>query len=474
MHNNRTGQVAYGRLFRNRSFVALWLGQTISFIGDYFYFLAIPIMVEKLTGSALAVGLAVIASALPMLLLGPIAGVFVDRWDRKQTMVVADVLRGLLVLVCLTVQTPDQVWIYYVVGFLMSCVSRFFFPAQNAVLPLIVTDRNDLLAANGLMQIVQTAGFLIGPALAGFSIGFWGEQVAFLADSATYFISAAAIMTMTVPRTTAGRQAGGEGLSAVWIEMREGVVYLFGNRTMVGVLVCLSVVQLGIGALNVIWVPFMRRTFGLGPEGLGAVDTAQGVGMAIGGVTLGFVAARVKKRKLAGWSIIFIGGMIALVGLAPPFSLANLIPGISVEAGMTDMTVGQRLLHMPLLVLLYSMLLGVALVPAQSSLMTMMQLAVPDLKRGRVGSALNALTTAAGLLSMAVAAALGEFIALRMIYVAAGLLVSAAGLVGLFSLQEPEAPAQETGSDGTKEAARHVGRRTARWSDGGQSLDAEG
>jgi MFS family permease len=435
MHNR---DIAYRTLFRNRNFMALWIGQTISFIGDYFYFLAIPIMVERLTGSSLLVGLSVIASALPMLVLGPIAGVFVDRWDRKRTMIVSDVLRALLVLICLTVRTPDQVWIYYIVGFLMSCVSRFFFPAQNATLPLIVTDRDDLLAANGLMQIVQTAGLLIGPALAGFSIGLWGEQVAFLADSATYLLSAAAIATMTVPHTTAGRQAAGGQARAVLAEMREGVAYLFGNQTMVGVLLSLAVVQLGVGAINVIWVPFMQRTFGMGPEGLGAVDTAQGVGMALGAVALGFMAARFRKKDLAGWSIVFIGGMIALIGLAPPFALVNLIPGLSIEGPVAEMTIGQRLLHMPLALLGYSLLLGIALVPAQSALMTMMQLAVPDLKRGRVGSALNALTTAAGLVSMAVAAAAGEFVELRMIYVVAGLIVSAAGLVGLRVLQEPD------------------------------------
>ena len=102
MHNS---QAAYGRLFRNRSFVALWLGQTISFIGDYFYWLAIPIMVERLTGSSLLVGLSVISSALPMLVLGPVAGVFVDRWDRKRTMIVSDILRALLVLLCLFVRS---------------------------------------------------------------------------------------------------------------------------------------------------------------------------------------------------------------------------------------------------------------------------------------------------------------------------------------------------------------------------------
>jgi MFS family permease len=131
--------------------------------------------------------------------------------------------------------------------------------------------------------------------------------------------------------------------------------------------------------------------------------------------------------------------MIALMGLAPPFSLANLITGIGTDVALAEMTVGQRLLHMPLALLLYSLLLGVALVPAQSALMTMMQLAVPDLKRGRVGSALNALTTAAGLVSMAVAAASGEVLELRMIYVAAGVIIGAAGVVGLLVLEEPKA-----------------------------------
>jgi MFS family permease len=446
-------QAPYGRLFRSRSFVALWLGQTVSFVGDYFYWLAIPIMVERLTGSTLLVGLSVISSALPMLVLGPLAGVFVDRWNRKRTMITADVLRALLVLACLTVHRPEQVWVYYVVGFLMSCVSRFFFPAQNAVLPLIVPDRNDLLAANGLMQIVQTVGLLAGPAMAGFAIGIWGPEVAFVADSATFLVSALAIVTMVIPDTTAYRRAeagaeqalrtqGGD-VSAVWGEMRDGVVYLFGNRTMVGVLLCLAVVQLGIGAINVVWVPFMQRTFGLGPEGLGAVDAAQGLGMALGGMALGLVAARAGKRTLAGWCIIFIGAMIALMGVAPATSVASLFLGGQTGAPGAELAVGQRLLQMPVLLLAYSLLLGVALVPAQSALMTMMQLAVPDLKRGRVGSALNALTTAAGLVSMATAAALGEVVDLRMIYVIAGTITASAGIIGLYVLQEPSAVSGE-------------------------------
>lgn len=456
----KEGQVAYGRLFHSRSFVALWLGQTISFIGDYFYWLAIPIMVERLTGSALQVGLSVIASALPMLLLGPVAGVFVDRWDRKRTMIVADLLRALLVLLCLLVRTPDQVWIYYGVAFLMSCVSRFFFPAQNAVLPLIVSDANDLLAANGLMQIVQTAGLLIGPALAGFSIGLWGERVAFVVDSASFLVSAGAIVLMSVPRTTLGRRsarAAGGALTGVWAEMREGVTFLFRSPTMVGILLCMAIVQLGLGAINVLWVPFMRRTFGMGPEGLGAVDMAQGLGMVVGGLVLGFVAARFSRRSLAGWGILFIGAMIALMGIAPAFSAASLFPGLGTPASLAEMTMGQRLLRLPLMLLLYSALLGIVLVPAQSALMTLMQLAVPDLKRGRVGSAMNALVTAAGLVSMAAAAALGEVMNLGTIYFISGAITAAAGGVGLMVLQEPGPQPAGAPRDQAAEAAQGAG-----------------
>lgn len=417
--NDSQNKVAYGRLFRNRSFIALWVGQTVSFVGDYFYWLAIPIMVERLTGSALMVGLSVISSALPMLLLGPVAGVFVDRWDRRRTMIVADVLRALLVLLCLLVQTPDQVWIYYAVGFFMSCVSRFFFPSQNAVLPLIVPDEDDLLVANGLMQIVQTVGLLVGPALAGFAIGLWGEGVAFIFDSATFFVSAAAILTMTVPHTTAGRQAAGGQIAAVWAEMRDGVAYLFGNQIMVGVLICLAVVQLGVGAINVVWVPFLERTFGVGAEGLGIVDSAQGLGMVMSGVALGFVTSRLSKVTLTGWGIVIIGLFLAGMGLAPKFGYV-----VALSFGV-----------------------GLPLVPVQSALMTMMQLAVPDLKRGRVGSALNALTTAAALLSMAVAAAFAETIGLRTVYLICGLIAVGGGGLGLFVLKEPKLPASEPSLD---------------------------
>lgn len=126
----------------------------------------------------------------------------------------------------------------------------------------------------------------------------------------------------------------------------------------------------------------------------------------------------------------------------------NLVPGLGGQAPLAELTVGQRLLYMPLLLLVYSLLLGISLIPANSSLATMMQLAVPDLKRGRVGSALNTLTTSAGLLSMAAAAAAGEVVPLRAINVFAGATTSLAGLVGILVHEEPVAPVDPITSEG--------------------------
>jgi len=213
---------------------------------------------------------------------------------------------------------------------------------------------------------------------------------------------------------------------------------------------------LGLGAVNVIWVPFMQRTFGLGPEGLGAVDTAQGIGMALGGLVLGMVVARMSKKSMASGGIIVLGILIALIGVAPAWSLAGL-RGQETATAVAEMGVAQRLAYMPLMLLLYSALLGFVLVPAQSALVTTMQLAVPDLKRGRVSGALNALTTAATLLSMAVAASLGEVVKLGTIYVAAGAIVAAAGIVGFFVLEEPDAAQEAPAESAAAGAAHQVG-----------------
>ena len=385
----------------------------ISFIGDYFNWLAIPIVINRLTGSATMVGLSMISNAVPALVLGPIAGVFVDRWDRRKVMIVADILRAILVLLLLTIRSVDQVWVFYVVGFFISCTSQFFFPARSAVLPLVVSDPDDWMAANGLMQIIQTVGLLAGPALAGFAIGLWGERVAFIANSVGYLCSAAAVMLVRVPRTTPGSAVGGMTIAMVLSDLREGLVYLFTNRKMVGVLICMTVAMLGVGSINVVWVPYLQRTFGIGASGLGIVDSAQGVGMVVSGLTLGYLTTRLPKTVIGAGGLMVIGPLFAAIGFVPEFWM----------------------------VVLLSFGVGLMLMPFQSALATIMQLAVPDLKRGRVSSSMGAVNTSASLLSMGFAAMFGEKIGLQNVFLVVGVFIFLSGLLGFGLLKEPERPA---------------------------------
>ena len=128
------------KLLRQRNFSLLWIGQIISIIGDWVLFIALPFYTYSLTGSVLATGAMFIVSTLPRLLLGSVAGVFVDRWDRKRTMIMADLLRVLLIAMLLLVRSRDWLWLIYVSAFLESVVSQFFNPAKTAIIPLLVDE----------------------------------------------------------------------------------------------------------------------------------------------------------------------------------------------------------------------------------------------------------------------------------------------------------------------------------------------
>ncbi len=399
-------------VLKNRHFLALWLGQVVSNIGDYFYFLAVPITVNRLTGSTVAMALSVMSIFVPQVLFGLVAGVFVDRWNRKWTMIVADVLRSLIVLLCLTVRSADQVWVFYVVGFLVSTVSRFFFPARTATIPLLV-DKEALMVANGLSQVTMMVALIAGSAMAGFAIGLWGEQVAFVADALSFFVSAIFILTIAVPHQAVSeerRLSAEGGFRAVWRELRAGLVFIRHSRVLVGVLMGLSIIQLGLGAMQVIWVPFFQKYFGIGPEGLGIVDSLQGFGMAVGALSIGFLATRFKKAAIIGVGVMVIGACIALVGLSPAFTL----------------------------VLVLSFILGLFLSPAEASLTTLIQLAVPDDKMGRVNSAIGTAASLAMLISMGVTGVVGDWVSLRLVYVVSGAIVALGGLLSFFLVPESE------------------------------------
>src|SRR6478736_7887025 len=182
----RVRQHPYVRLALNGSFSALWAGQLISLFGDRFNQLALVAVVATATGSAFATGLVFFAATLPNLLLSPIAGTFVDRWDHEEVMVVSDILRAAIVLV-LPVAAVTNIVLVYPLIFLVTTISVFFRPARVAILPQIVPER-DLLSANSALWVGETIADVVGYPLAGIFVALLGTAVpiAFWFDSATY------------------------------------------------------------------------------------------------------------------------------------------------------------------------------------------------------------------------------------------------------------------------------------------------
>ena len=186
-NSSATGYLALVR--GNKNFRNLWFGQIISLLGDWFNLIASAALIAKLTQSGLAVGGLFVVRMLAPFLVSPIAGVVVDRTNRKWLLVVADMARGITVFGFLLVRSPEHVWLLYVLTAIQLGISGFFFPGRNAILPDIVS-ASELGAANALSAATWSTMLALGAALGGFAAGSWGIYPSFVIDGFTFFLSA--------------------------------------------------------------------------------------------------------------------------------------------------------------------------------------------------------------------------------------------------------------------------------------------
>src|SRR5262245_4406162 len=185
-------------LLRHPPFARLWSATLISRLGDMALVIALPFYVYDLTGSTLASGALLIAETLPRFLLGSFAGVFVDRWDRRRTMVAADLARAAVLLPPLVVDSAETLWVVYAVGVAQAAIGQFFEPARGALLPRLVA-RRDLVAANALHAQVDATVRLAGPLVGGALLALLGLSGLILVDSVTFLASAALVALIAVP-----------------------------------------------------------------------------------------------------------------------------------------------------------------------------------------------------------------------------------------------------------------------------------
>jgi len=245
-----TAELSPFAVFRNPSFARMWLAQLLSTIGDSFTMIAAGILIYQKTGSALSVGLMLIVTSVPTLINGMIAGVFVDRFDRKKIMIISDVSRGILILSIPFLLHSGIFWIY-VIAFLSSMITTFFAPAYESVIPEMASDE-ELSAANSMIAISSFGSTAVGFAASGL-LAAYSLDVAFYIDSATFFISAILIVGVTIAPLQVEEDTS---VAIVWNNLKSGLRYLTGSSMLRTLLLLGLLYSFTVGLANTLLLPF--------------------------------------------------------------------------------------------------------------------------------------------------------------------------------------------------------------------------
>jgi MFS family permease len=300
-------------LLRNARFLRLWIGQGTSFVGDAVSMVALVVLVVQITGSASAVGGALVARLLPTI-ASPLAGVFADRVDRRVVLVASDLARVVLVLGLIFARDLATI---YVLVFLMGLARTIFNPTVRAAFPSVVGE-GDLTRANALIGGTFSTSIMLGPALGGILVARIGVDAAFLADAVTYLVSAGLLSRIPLPRT---RRESEEAESFVG-ELRSGFGYLTGTRVPLAIVAGAFLTILTINVTVPAEVFLAKDTFGAGDTGYGLLVSLWGGGMVIGSAMMALLGDRINLVLLYFLSIFVGASALVGTGLAAAFVLA--------------------------------------------------------------------------------------------------------------------------------------------------------
>lgn len=413
--------MAMFRLVFQRNFGLAWWGGLVSMLGDWMLSVSLPIAVYELTGSAAAVSTIVVARLLPALLLGPFAGVLVDRWNRQLVMIVTNLLRVPVFLALLLVDSSGQIWVVQVVVFLASCASQFFRPAENALMPELVDD-SQLIFANTLNSLNNNIATLLGPAAGGL-IAAWGGLSAVAAINASTFLIAAALLSFVRVSSSGRRQVpppndGTSRIGNFFREWMDGLRQIPRSKHVSVLFLVAILLAAGNVAFTTLLGPFVVDTLKGGSRELGWLLTAQGAGGIAGGLVLGWVAHRRPPFVLLGWSVLGLG-LLDLLLYGYPLFITSIWIAVIIKTVMG---------------------LPVALTNATSA--TLLQQETPAQYRGRIFSALDTSMAIVAIVAAPAAGIVAELVGLVPVLVALASFTILAGMV-LITFQRTEDEAFE-------------------------------
>jgi len=411
----------------NRTFTLLSIGQAISNMGDFVYSTTLLIWVFALGGSAAAVSGVLVAEYVPYFVLGPLAGVFVDRWNRLHTMLASDLARMCIALLPLFVPGFLHLPAIYTSVFFISCISRFFMPARSALTQVIVAQEQQGQAAS-VGQVTQALAIVVGPALASPLYFLVGPVSAVLMNAASFGVSALFLWRIRVPeidlvpsksRTDSLERAEQPGgARAVINEMLTGFALVLKTRVLLIVTLLAMIAMFGAGAINSLEIVYISQRLHANPDLYGYLSAASGLGTLIGAVICGLLVKRIPSRSMLAGSLILIGGGIVI------YALQTWVP----------------------LAIVLSFLLGFPQAGINIGLAPLLMQATPRRFMGRVQAVFMTATYAASLLAIALCGVLGTFLPAYQILLMGGILLALAGIFGWLTLPPAASPEAQAGS----------------------------
>ncbi|MHB9145692.1 MAG: MFS transporter [Symbiobacteriia bacterium] len=400
-------------LLRNRRFTLIWGGQSVSAFGDWVRNMALTYWVYEISGhSPVATSAVMIAEYLPVLILAPLVGVFVDRWSRRRTMFWTQVIAAGLSLSFLAALGLRSLPLALVIAFLGSLNSQFYNPARGAIISVIV-QRDSLVAANSLSQVTSNLALVLGP-MVGTAVYFAvGPTWSFGIDAASFMLSALAILLAALPQNVG--VAGGGGPAAVLRQWREGFTYVRRSRPVRTVLLASFVTMLGGGAANVCDLYLVTRNLHLPESSLSLVMATQGVASIVASLLMVVIARRLNSSMLFWAGLVVLGVGAGAIGLAPNLLWVLIWTGVA-GIGVSMYSVGQG---------------------------TLLQTLVPAELRGRVFAVLAPVIVAALLVGASLGGVLARGLDVRLIIGGTGLISLVGALAAYLGLRPSAGQAVE-------------------------------
>lgn len=299
-----------------RGFTIIWFGQLISLLGTGMTRFALTIWAYQETGSATTLALVAFCSFGPVVLLSPVAGALVDRWNRKMVVMLSDLAAGLatIALLLLYVTGNLQIWHLYVMGAFAGAFESFQFPAFSAAMTMMLP-KEHYGRANGMMSVADAAAGIVAPVLAGLLLTFIGIGGVMMIDVVTFVFAVTAVLSASIPQPAA-TDVGTQARSSLWRESLFGFHYIWARPSLLGMQMMFFLANLFGGYSAVLLAPLILARTGNNELLLGTVQSAFGMGGLLGGILLSIWGG--PKQKVHG----------VLLGMVGNFLLGSLILGM--------------------------------------------------------------------------------------------------------------------------------------------------